>query len=270
MIMMLVRERSSVFCFVFALVAVGALAGTPRIAHGDDDHVDEDPPSSAAASAEAGAFLASALSPRSEGRRGLATIMAGWDGARSGAIYDTGAEARLLGPVSLRAGAVHDGPGTGASPHIELRLDAFRQTTHGLDMAVAAGYSDVGFNTLPAAVLKVAVGRTVGTSYLLGNAAYQHSLQEGDRSGELRLAALHPVSRLVHVGIDSRLQIDLERDDDEPAGEAEWEWRGGFVASHTWNQFVFTGGGGISALRLRSGGPTAVGPVFTAGFGRVF
>jgi hypothetical protein len=268
--MMLSRERSSVSSLAFMLVAVGAPAGTARIAYADNDEVDESPPSSVARSAEAGAFLPSALSARSEGRRGLATVMAGWDGARDGAIYDVAAEASLVGPVSLRAGALHDGPGTDASPHVELRLDAIQQATHGLDMAVAAGYSDVGFNTLPAAVLRIAVGRTVGASYLLGNAAYQHSLEEGDRSGELRLAALHPVSRAAHVGIDSRFQIDLERDNDEPVGEAEWEWRGGFVASHTWNRFVLTGSGGVSALRLRTGGPTAVGPMFTAGFGTVF
>lgn len=258
-----------------AAIAAGALAAAPRpvCADGSDD-VDsldgEHGPSSAPRSAEAGAFLISALSPRSDGRRGLVTVAAGWDRARGGAIYDTTIEANLLGPLSLSAGALHDGPGTSASTHVELRLDALHQASHGLDLAIAGGYTDAGLNTVPAAVLKLAVGRNVGASYLLANVVYDHGLEDGERSGELRLAALYPVARAAHIGIDSRLQIDLERDNSEPAGEVDWDWRSGLVASYAWNQFVFTGGGGISALRLRSGGPMEVGPVVTAGVGTVF
>lgn len=258
-----------------AIAAAGALAAAPQPVRADDsDGVDvlddEHAPSAGTHSAEAGAFLISALSPRSEGRRGLVTVSGGWDRARDGAIYDTTIEANLLGPLSLSAGALHDGPGTSASTHFELRLDALHQARHGLDLAIAGGYTDAGLNTVPAAVLRLAVGRNVGASYLLANVVYDHGLEEGERSGELRLAALYPVARAVHIGIDSRLQIDLERDSDEPSGEVDWDWRSGLVASYAWNQFVFTGGGGISALRLRSGGPTAVGPVVTAGLGTVF
>jgi len=267
---MLSRERSSTSRLFFAVISAGALAGTPRLGHADDDALDvEPPPSSAARSVEAGAFLSSALSPRNEGRRGLVTAMAGWDQARRGGIYDTAAEAQLLGPVSLLAGATYDGPGTSASPHVELRLDALKQARHGLDVAVAAGYVDAGFNTVPAAVLKVALGRSVGASYLLANVGYEHGLQDGERAGELRLAALRPITGAAYVGVDSRFQIDLEHDHD-PSGETEWESRSGFVASYAWNRLVFTGEAGVSALRLHGAGSTAVGPALTAGFGTVF
>jgi hypothetical protein len=272
MMMMLSRERSSACYFVCAVIAVGDLAGTPRAAHADDDDVvgdDESRPSALSRRVEAGAFLSSTLSPRNEGH-GLVTVMAGWNQARGGGTYDTAAEAQIRGPVSLLAGATYDGPGTIASPHFELRLDALHQATFGLDVAVAAGYSAAGFNTVPAAVLKVAFGRTVGATYLLANVVYEHGLQDGERAGELRLAALYPVSQAAHVGIDSRFQVDLERDNNEPAGETDWEWRSGPVATYTWNQIVFMGGAGISALRLRGGASTAVGPVLTAGFGTMF
>ena len=78
------------------------------------------------------------------------------------------------------------------------------------------------------------------------------------------------MTRATHVGVDSRLQIDLERDADEPAGETDWEWRSGGVATYTWDRFVLMGGAGVSALRLRGAGPTTVGPVITAGFGTAF
>ncbi len=267
------------------VTAIGVVAGAPRVAHSDDD-LDEapsagsvsrgaqtgsfQPPAPSAPSAETGALLPSALSATREGRHGLASVMTGWDQARHGNIYDTTAEAQVLGPVALSAGASYDGPGTIASPHVELQLDALHQATHGLDLAVAAGYVNVGFNTVPAAVAKVALGRRVGASYLLGNAVYGQGLQAGARYGELRLAALHPVTRAVQVGIDSRFQIDLERDSDEPAGATDWESRTGLVASYAWDRFVWTSSAGVSALRLRAGGPAAVGPVVTAGFGTVF
>jgi len=255
------------------MVTAGSVAGLPRTAQADDSEDDldgEHVPSSAGSSVAAGAFLPSALSPRNEGRRGLVTVMAGWDNARGGGIYDTAAEAQLVGPLSLLAGAIYDGPGTTASPHFELRLDALKQARHGIDLAIAGGYTDTGFNTVPAAVLKLALGRTVGPAYLLANVVYNHGLQDNERSGELRLAALHALTHDVYVGVDSRFQIDLERDDDEPSGETDWEWRSGLVASYVWNRIVFSAGGGISALRLRSGGPTETGPVVTAGFGTVF
>jgi hypothetical protein len=253
----------------FAVTTVGALAGTARA--DDGDLVDETPPpSSAARNAETGAFLPSALSARTDDRRGMVMVMGGWDQARGGGIYDTVAEARLLGPISLLAGATLDGPGTNAAAHLELRLDTLHQATHGLDMAIAAGYTDAGFNAVPAAVLKVAIGRNVGASYLLANVVYEHGLEDGERAGELRLAALYPVGSAVHVGIDSRLQVDLEHDHD-PTSEPDWESRSGLVASYAWNRIVFTGGAGISALRLRTTTPTtAIGPVVTAGFGTVF
>ncbi|HEX8108449.1 MAG TPA: hypothetical protein VF516_12035, partial [Kofleriaceae bacterium] len=261
------------------------LAGMPGVARADDD-LDEtpsagsvsrgaetgasQPPASSVHSAETGGFLPTALSATSEGRHGLASVMTGWDQARRGNIYDTSAEAQLVGPVSLSAGASYDGPGTIASPHVELRLDALRQARHGLDLAVAAGYVDVGFNTVPAAVFKIAAGRRVGAGYLLGNVVYGQGLQAGERHGELRLAALHPITRSAQIGVDTRFQIDLERDHDEPAGETDWESRTGLVASYAWNRLVVMGSAGVSALRLRAGGSTAVGPVVMAGFGTVF
>ena len=269
--MMPSRERSSTSRILFAVFAVPALAGSPRLVHADDDDdvLDAKPPPSSA-SVETGGFLASALSASSEGRKGLVSVMGGWDRARNGGVYDTAAQAQILGPVSLLAGASYDGPGTVASPHFELRLDALKQATHGLDMAVAAGYVDTGFNGVAAATFKLALGRNVGATYLLSNVVYGQGLQDGERFGELRLAALYPLGHAASIGLDSRFQIDLERDNNEPVGETDWESRTGVVGSYTWNGIVLMSSAGVSALRLRAGGPTAVGPVVTAGFGTVF
>jgi hypothetical protein len=236
----------------------------------DGDDVDVALPSTSVSRlVESGGLLPSALAARNDGRRGLVVVMAGWDQARKGSVYDTSADAPLVGSLSLQAGATYDGPGTNAAAHFELRLDALTQAAHGLDLAVAAGYTDGGFNTVPAAVWKLAIGRNLGASYVLANVVYDHGLQDGERSGEVRLAALYPVAHAAHVGIDSRLQLDLEHDND-PSSETDWEWRSGFVASYAWNQMVFMGGAGVSALHMHTAAPTAVGPVITAGLGTIF
>jgi hypothetical protein len=266
------RRSTSVLGWLgFTIIAIGPLAGMPRMAHAEDEVDDvEDAKPLAAGSVETGAFLPSALSSSSDGRSGLATVTVGYDQARGGGTYDTAAEARVVGPVSLLAGATHYVPGTGASPRFELRLDTLDRRKHGVDMAVAVGYSGAGFNTVPATVMTVAAGRNVGPAYVLTNVLYGHGMEDGERYGEVRLAALYALTGAAHVGFDSRFQIDLERDDDEPAGETEWESRSGLVANYAWDRFVLTSGAGISALRFRTGEPTSVGAVITAGFGTVF
>lgn len=266
------RSRSSTRSFAAALIAIGGAVTTPSLARADgpDDH-DEVAAPEAAHTAETGGFLASALAARSDGRRGLVTVLGGYDGARKGGIYDTTGEAQLTGPLSLRAGASYDGPGTSSSPHLELRLDTLRQDRHGIDLAIAGGYTGAGFNDVPAAVLKLALGRSIGATYMLANLTYEHGLADGERAGEFRLAALVPVAQGTHVGVDSRLQVDLERGGHDPDGETDWEWRSGLVASYAWDRYVVTGSGGVSAVRIRGATPgPAVGPSVMAGLGTVF
>lgn len=264
------RQRSVARHILIAVVAVPALAGTPRLAHAEDDVDGETPPSSPAVTAKTGAFLPSALSASSEGRKGLVSLSGGYDNARDGGIYDTTAEANIIGPLTLSAGASYDGPGTDAAPHFELRVDALKQRKHGVDLAISGGYSDVGFNTVPAVVTKIAIGRSIGPAYLLGNLGYQRGLEEGEHAGELRVAALYPITESMHIGLDSRFQIDLERDDDEPSGETDWESRTGVVAGYAWNRLLFSATAGVTSLRLRDGTPTQTGPTVTGGVGVTF
>ena len=251
-----------------ALVATALALAWTTTAVADD--LDVEPPSPSERAVMTGAFLPSILSANNQGRSGLASVTGGWDGARNGGVYDATAEAALIGPVSLLAGARYDGPGTNVSPHFELRVDALSQAKHGIDLAVAAGYSDVGFNTVPTAILKLAVGRNVGATYVLANAMFEPGLEDGERAGELRLAALYPVTHALQVGLDSRFQIDLERDDDEPVGETDWASRSGLVASYAWQRVVMMSSAGMSAFKLRAGGPTQMGPELTVGVGTVF
>jgi hypothetical protein len=225
---------------------------------------------SAAKSADAGAFLGWTMSPRNDAPRALAYLRGGYDAARKGAAFESRVEAHIMGPVSLRLGGSYVGPNGEVRPIFALKVDALNQEAHGVDLAVAAGYEPHGFNTVSALGVLVAVGRRIGDVNLIGNVGYGAGLQEGERYGDVRFAGLYRVARRLHMGLDSRFRIDLERDSDEPEGEPDWETVSGPAAMMTAGRFVLSAGGGVSAIKFRSSSTTHVGAIAHLGVGSVF
>jgi len=105
---------------------------------------------------------------------------------------------------------------------------------------------------------------------LTANVGYGAGVRQGERYGDLRLAAMQQLSRDVHLGLDSRFRVDLERDSDEPAGEPEWEMNAGPVAALSLGRFVLTGGAGASAVKYRLISTRGVGLYGLMGLGAVF
>jgi len=231
----------------------------------------ETPPPPSAKSAGAGAFLPFTMGARSDTQRALVYGQGGYGGATKGAIFETVIEAQVFGRVSLRAGGNYSELGGKFRPEVGLRLDALRQERHGVDLAVVGGYESSGFNMVRAATARVAVSRAFGDTRLVSNLGGGVGLDDGERYGDFRLAGLHAVTDKLHVGLDSRIRVDLERDSDEPAGEPSWELQSGPVASYALGRFVVTASGGVSALKLRQGDTTShVGAIGTLGLGAVF
>jgi hypothetical protein len=243
-----------------------ALCGS---AHAADDLDTRDASASASASAAEGAFLPSPLTPRSDTQRALVFVEGGWDQARGVAMLDSTIETRLTGPLALRVGAALDSEGESAGARIELKVDALRQERAGVNVAVAGGYESIGFNTVPAVVARVAVGRRFASTNVVASAAYGQGLDLGERHGEVGIAGVHRLSERLFVGLDSHFRIDLERDDDEPEGETDWEWVSGPVATVALGRLALTLRAGASAIKLRDG-RSGLGPVTTAGVGMVF
>jgi hypothetical protein len=123
---------------------------------------------------------------------------------------------------------------------------------------------------VPAVTALVAVGRSFGETAVYANAGYAQGLELDERYGDLRLGGLQRVAKGLHVGFDSRVRVDLERDSDEPAGEPDWELLAGPLASVSLGRFVLTAGPGVSAIKLRSGGASKVGVVGNVGLGAAF
>jgi hypothetical protein len=227
-------------------------------------------PPEAHRSADTGAFLPFTMSARSDTQRALVTMQGGYDTARDGAVFHSVVEAKLLGPLSLRAGGSYLGPSGQLRPDVGAKLDLLRQRRHGLDLAVAGGYEAQGFNLTPAIAARVALAHAFGATTLVGNVGYGVGTEQGEHYGDARLAALRRLGRSLHVGVDSRARVDLERDQDEPAGEPAWELVAGPAASYALGRFVVSASGGVSALQLRLADDRQLGVVGAMGLGAVF
>lgn len=269
------RSLSLVPALRRAVVAAAACWGVTSEARGaaDADRV-EGLRASAARAADAGTFSPWSIAPRNDTQRALFQASGGYDAARRGAVFESTIEVQVLGLLSLRAGAAsverNAEPNAGVRPSLAARFDVLRQEGHGVDLAVLSGYESYGFNLVPAIATRVAVGRGWDRLRVLLNAGYGAGLKLGEHAGEVRGALFYRLASRVRVGFDSRARVDLERDDDEPAGEPEWDVVAGPVATVTFGSFAVTASTGVSAVRRRFAPRTDLGAAGTLSVGAVF
>lgn len=257
--------------FAGSIGLFAALVLAPAASRAEDDREAPEPAGeSAQTAADAGTFSTWSMAARSDTQKAFVQFTGGYDAAKDGALFETVMEARIMGPLSFRAGGSYIGPDGEFRPLFHARVDALRQEKHGVDLAVASGYEPHGFNTVQALATTVAVGRSVDRLRLLANVGYGLGLEEGEHFGDMRLAALYRVGDRVRAGLDSRFRMDLERDSDEPEGEPDWEAVVGPLATVTVGRYALSGGFGVSAIRLRLEAETNVGPIGYLGLGAVF
>jgi hypothetical protein len=260
--------RHAVSVLAVALLVTSVLAPAPSWA--ETDKPKPDLGETARRSADAGALVPWTMSARSDTQTAVVHLSGGYDAAKNGATFESVLEARIYGRLSFRAGGSYVGPDGEVRPIFAGKVDALRQEGQGVDLAVAGGYEPHGFNTVRAIAATVAVGRTFDDLRVQANVGAGIGLEEGERYGDTRLAALYRVGDRLRAGVDSRFRIDLERDTDEPEGEPDWELVAGPLATMTLGRFALTGGVGVSAIRLRLETNTEVGPITYAGLGTVF
>jgi hypothetical protein len=267
------RATSHHFRSRAALAALLGVGFAPRFVQAQDDRAASASPADVTAqrSAAVGAFSTWTMTARSDMQHAVVNVMGGFDGANDGARFESSAEAQILPRVALRAGASTSPASEGLGLRFEGKVDAFRQERDGVDLAVAGGYEQHGFNEVSAAVATVAVGRSLGRLQLLGNLGYARGIaQTEEHYGSAGVAALYRVAEPLHVGLDSRFRIDLERDDDEPPGEREWELEAGPKVTVSAGSFALTGGTGVVTNRLRLVPGTNVGAIGYVGVGAAF
>jgi hypothetical protein len=269
----------SVFCRSRSLVGLALLLGIPSIpllsSAQDDRSGSAAPPSAARVTAErsaaAGAFSSWTMSARSDTQHAVGRVIGGYDGASKSGIFESTVEARVIERASLRASASTTPASEGLGLRLEGKLDALRQEASGMDLALAGGYEQNGFNEVAAALATVAIGRRLGGLQLLGNVSYARGVVSTEEHyGSAGLSAMYRLAAPLQLGLDSRFRIDLERDDDEPPGEREWELQGGPAFTLAAGSFAVTGGAGLAANRLRLVPGTSVGALAYLGLGAAF
>jgi hypothetical protein len=222
-------------------------------------------------SADAGGFTAWTQPARNGTQRVLVRVVGGYDQRKGQGTFDSSVQGTLTDRISLRAAGTTAASSARLNLRFEGKVDALRQGSHGVDLALGAGYETYGFNNVSALVGRLAVGRSLGRVQLLANVGYARGLErEEEHYASASAAGLVRVTDSVQVGVDSQFSADLERDDDEPPGEREWEAQVGPLVTVTAGPLAVSGGAGVTVNRLRLEPGTNVGALAYVGVGAAF
>jgi hypothetical protein len=193
-----------------------------------------------------------------------------FDDARKRTISEARADVHLFGPLSLHGGAFTAMGNGYVSPLAGAQVHALSQDRHFVDGAFSATYLGEGFNLVRAVELQALIARRFGDTSLYMNVGYAQGLERDERYLELRLSAQqHFWDRRGFAGVDSRVRVDAERDNDEPAHEPETDLMAGPVVGFTVGNVAVSGFGGVSAVRYRDQSPSRVGAFAGVGIGTV-
>lgn len=234
------------------LVVMTAAALVGSTAHAD--------PATTLASVDSGSFLL--LSPVSKTDQTRALMTGTYDFIDHAPELAGSADIVLAGPLSLSLGA--SSTGLAATGRAALQVGG---SVGGVDLALAVGYEHPSWSEVPAITARLAAGRDLGGLYLLATAGLGLGTEQGERSGELDLAAVHRVAGDFDVGVDSQLHVDLERDTEEPMDESTWDLAAGPYASYTEGRVVVATCLAVAARRARSASSSDVGALFQVGIG---
>jgi hypothetical protein len=239
-------------------VAMFVLA-LPMAAQADDDRI-EKRSVEGARQAPATTVLPLTRAPWGDEREGQVSAVGFYDGARRRALSELNADVRVFGPLSVRGGAQTVVAQHLVGPIFGGQLHALSQSRHLVDAAFSASYRSEGFNLVRAIEMQAMFGRRFGDSAVYLNVAYGHGLERNERYADLRLSALQRLlNERLFVGVDSRLRLDAELDDDEPAREPALDLIAGPVAGLTAYGVALSSFGGVSAVRYRDGSPDRLG-----------
>jgi hypothetical protein len=253
------------------LMARPALAETPTVDRDAIDQVDDAVTTPPARRAVAdGGLLPFTLTPRVGSTAAVAASYGGYDSAR-GAVSESHAEVQLWGPLAVRGAAELGDTSRRLRPSVGARLQVLSERRHGLDGALSITYRAEGF-TEPEGEIEavVALGRRIGNTLVIANAAYGQDPDGRERDGEVRAALIRPMSmsRRLQLGVDGRWRFDLGTDvarlqaSHEPTTDVDV----GPVAAIVLGPVVLTAHAGASVVRRIDVG-VRLGAVALAGLG---
>lgn len=247
--------RTTRLILLVTAVGLSRAAEAEEVAGDISDSPVIDPTSSATAE---GSFLPLTLPARVGATAAFAFVSGGYDTARQGAAAEATAEARIWGPLALRAGATYSGAAGQMRPSIGARVQVLRQEAHGVDASVSVLYKAEGF-TGPEGEIETcaSLARRFERVSLHGNLAYGQDPEGNERDGEVRLALVHPRGRWV-LGLDSRARFAIGAQHDKDAvTEPTFDALGGPIGILVMGRFVLFAQAGPSVVKLPGQGTKA-------------
>jgi len=203
------------------------------------------------------------------------TALAGYDSAARSGRAVTSAEARALKFLAIRVEYEH-GPGTGSDDRVTFgaRVAILRQSAHGIDLGAGFFFQPKDFRGEGDFVGAILLARHFGRWGLFCNGLVGLDSEGDDGSAELRLASMYRVSKLLHVGFDTRARYNFSDDEKRfSAQQVNWEIQAGPLASMTLGPVALMAIVGPSALHLTQPNldeRTALGVLAMAGAGAAF
>ena len=240
------------------------------------DHADQPPPRDDASRAtDDGRLLPFTMGTVVPQAHAGVTALGGYDSAARSARVVTSAEARALKFLAIRVEYEH-GPGTGSDDRVTLgaRVAILSQAAHGIDLGVGFFFQPKDFRDEGSFLGGILLGRNFGRWGLFLNGLAAVDTEGDDYSTEVRLSSMYRVSKLLHLGFDTRGRYNFSGDEKRfSAQQVNWEIQAGPLASMTLGPVALTAIVGPSALHLtepNSEQRTAVGALAMAGAGAVF
>jgi hypothetical protein len=221
---------------------------------------------------ESGSFLPLSLTPRVGAVAAQAAGYGGYDSAENAGVMTSFAEARIYGPLALRAGATLNDGGEELGPFVGGRVQLLTEAAQGIDGAAALFYKAEGFDEPEGELeLVLSVGKRVGRTLLIGNLAYGQDPEGNERDGELRAAALFRLAPSVHLGVDAQGRFDLGSDREKlrKTTEPTYDLDAGPVLTCALGPIAVMAHGGLSVVR-RLERSADVGVVALGGLGTAF
>ena len=157
-------------------------------------------------------------------------------------------------------------------PSVGVRGGILTQARNKVDLSVGVQYNNVGFSEATGEFeLSVAVGHHWDRLALVGNVMFGQGLDEAERDGEVRVAALYRVHRLVTAGLDLRARFDLGDETErrrENKIESEFDFIGGPLCTVALGPVALLAQGGVHTI-VQHEVPTT-GAVVFAGLGATY
>lgn len=248
------RSLFSTF-YIFSILGLAA----PALAQEDGEPKPSLDP--AQTSAEAGQFMPTVISARTDSQKGYLLAYGGYDSARESAQAEAIADVSLFSWLAVRGGVVYTQHPNRSRPTFGLRAQALKQEDAGLDLGAGVYYRPEGFTEGEGEIeLVIAVGRRFGRLGTFANLVYGQDPEAAERDGEIRLGALYELTAGFQAGFDARLRADLGSEEGKRRAEggAEYDLVFGPTASYAIGPIAVIAQGGMSVFGTEPAKPGGV------------